>query len=130
MILEILSIYCVGRLNQRHQWHNDRKHNWWICNEHTENKCETVNQYDVNMMRCCNGSQKTSRVPPFFIFVGFTVSITKFLRDLHDAVFALTPPYELKISCFTLYCSSYRPQSAWRCGFKLSRNLLKHLLFI
>jgi len=44
------------------------------------------------------------RVPPFLVLLGFAISIVKSLRNLHDAVFALTPPYELK-NIFSHYWS-------------------------
>lgn len=68
------------------------------------------------------------RVPPFLVFVGFAISIIKSLRNLHDAVFALTPPYDLK-NIFSHYWSH-------RTGCKLygiaraSRNLFsRYYLF-
>lgn len=67
-----------------------RWYNWWIDNKYTEN----VNR--IEWLIRFNLSRKMDRVPPFLVLVGFAISIIKSLRNLHDAVFALTPPYELK----------------------------------
>lgn len=47
-------------------------------------------------MRERNLKKFDSSLPPLFFLVRFTVAIVKPLRNIHDAVFALTPPCELE----------------------------------
>lgn len=54
------------------------------------------------------------RVPPFLVFVGLAVSIVKSLRDVHDAVFARTPPYELKSTLSHYWSLKFGLRSSWR----------------
>lgn len=49
-----------------------------------------------NQMRERNLKKFDSSLPPLFFLVRFTVAIVKPLRNIHDAVFALTPPCELE----------------------------------
>lgn len=63
-------------------------------------------------------------LPPLIFLVWFTVAIIKPLRNIHDAVFALTPPCELEENIFFLWLVHFaitRPPTCVLCNLHFSK---------